>query len=91
MKAALADVDDEHDVGVAAWVHTRAISGKLGDVDCAFLAPTIDLAESSRGIHRQVRRERRRLAFRAHLEQDAFEGGAALERTPRCLSRTAIA
>lgn len=27
-----------------SWVHTRAISGKIGDTECAFLAPTIDLA-----------------------------------------------
>ena len=44
VKAALADVDDEHVTWCRSWVHTRAISGKLGDVDCAFLAPTIDLA-----------------------------------------------
>ena len=44
VKAALGDVDDKRVAWCRSWVHTRAISGKLGDHDCAFLAPTIDLA-----------------------------------------------
>ena len=90
VKAALADVDDEHVTWCRSWVHTRAISGKLGDVDCAFLAPTIDLANhrvestakygvSEDGSH-----------FELTWNQDAPRA-PLLERTPRCSSRTAIA
>jgi hypothetical protein len=44
VKAALGTSSEDELRWCRSWVHTRAISGKLGDADCAFLAPTIDLA-----------------------------------------------
>ena len=40
----LATIDAQRIEWCRSWVHTRAISGKVGDTECAFLAPTIDLA-----------------------------------------------
>jgi len=40
----LAGVDAAKIEWCRAWVHTRAISGKIGETECAFLAPIIDLA-----------------------------------------------
>ena len=44
VKAALGTSSEDEIRWCRSWVHTRAISGKMGDTDCAFLAPTIDLA-----------------------------------------------
>lgn len=44
VKSLLAGLSEERLSWCRSWVHTRAISGKVGGMECAFLAPVVDLA-----------------------------------------------
>jgi len=44
VKSLLAGLSEDRLAWCRSWVHTRAISGKVGGMECAFLAPVVDLA-----------------------------------------------